>query len=228
MLSIFDIFKRKMGFQKLFDFLEKLNRNNSKEWMDEHRAEYKEVRDFYNSWLNELDTKLAKIDPEYSPTTGKQAINRINNNLLFHPDKQVYKDHFGAGLDKVKGKGDFYIHIGINERFVAGGFYKPPKEKLDSIRAAIDFNGDEFKKIINKSSFKKKFGELMEIDPLKTTPRGYSNDHSHIDLLRKKTFAVMHSFSKEEVLADDFQEKVIAIYKEMLPFRNYLNQAVSV
>lgn len=217
-----------MGFQKLFNFLEKLNRNNSKEWMDEHRTEYVEVRDFYISWLNELDIKLAGIDPGYSPTTGKQAINRINNNLLFHPDKPVYKDHFGAGLDKIKGKGDFYIHIGIHERFVAGGFYKPPKEKLDSIRSAIDFNGDEFKKIINKSSFKKKFGNLMEVEPLKTAPKGYPKDHKHIDLLRKKTFAVMHSFSEEEVLADDFQEKVIDMYKEMLPFRNYLNKAVSV
>lgn len=217
-----------MSFRTLFQFLERLQRNNTKEWMDEHRNEYHEVRDFYIHWLNELDIKLAKIDPDYSPTTGKQAINRINNNLLFHPDKPVYKDHFGAGLDKEKGKGDFYIHIGINERFVAGGFYKPPKEKLDSIRAAIDYNGDEFKKIIEKKSFKKTFGDLMDIDPLKTSPKGYSKDHPYIDLLRKKTFAVMHSFTEKEVLADDFQEKVIQVYKEMLPFRRYLNNAVTV
>lgn len=217
-----------MSFRKLFRFLEKLQHNNSKEWMDEHRNEYHQVRDFYIHWLNGLDIKLAKIDSDYSPTTGKQAVNRINNNLLFHPDKPVYKDHFGAGLDKEKGKGDFYIHIGINERFVAGGFYKPPKEKLDSIRAAIDYNGDEFKKIIQKKSFKKTFGDLMEIDPLKTSPKGYSKDHPYIDLLRKKTFAVMHSFSEKEVLGDDFQEKVIEVYKEMLPFRRYLNKAVTV
>ncbi len=217
-----------MSFQSLFGFLEKLNRNNSKEWMDKHRDEYHEVRDFYVGWLNELDMKLAKIDPDYSPTTGKQAINRINNNLLFHPDKPVYKDHFGAGLDKEKGKGDFYIHIGINERFVAGGFYKPPKEKLDSIRAAIDYNGKEFKKILNKASFKKAFGEMMKVDSLKTSPKGYSGDHPHIDLLRQKTFAVMHSFSREEVLADDLQDNIIEIYKEMLPFRKYLNHAVTV
>lgn len=217
-----------MSFRKLFSFLERLQRNNSKEWMDEHRNEYHEIRDFYIEWLNELDIKLAKIDPDYSPTSGKQAINRINNNLLFHPDKPVYKDHFGAGLDKEKGKGDFYIHIGINERFVAGGFYKPAKEKLDSIRAAIDYNGEDFKKIISKKSFKQTFGNLMEVDPLKTSPKGYSGDHKHIDLLRKKTFAVMHSFSKEEVLADDFQKKIIEIYKDMLPFRKYLNKAVTV
>ncbi len=216
-----------MSFRNLFDFLRELNRNNQKEWMDEHRKEYEEVRDFYIDWLNQMDIRLSKIDPEYSPTTGKQAINRINNNLLFHPDKPVYKDHFGAGLDKEQGKGDFYIHIGINESFVAGGFYKPPKEKLDSIRAAIDYNGEKLKKILNKKSFKDTF-DLIEDDKLKTSPKGYSTDHPHIDLLRNKSFAVMHNLTQKEIMGDDFQDKVVILYKEMLPFRKYLNKAVSV
>lgn len=217
-----------MSFYKLFEFLRDLNRNNNKEWMDEHRKEYHEVRDFYIEWLNQMDIKLGQIDPEYSPTTGKQAINRINNNLLFHPNKPVYKDHFGAGLDKEKGKGDFYIHIGINESFVAGGFYKPEKKKLDSIRAAIDYNGEEFKKILNKKSFIDTFGGLMEEEKLKTSPKGYSQDHEHIDLLRNKSFVVLHNLTQKEIMQDDFQNKLINIYKEMLPFRNYLNHAVTV
>lgn len=217
-----------MSFYKLFNFLRELNKNNHKEWMDAHRDEYHEVRDFYIDWLNEMDLKLARVDPGYSPTTGKQAINRINNNLLYHPNKPVYKDHFGAGLDKEKGKGDFYIHIGINESFVAGGIYKPKKQKLDSIRAAIDYNGDEFKKILNKKSFKDTFGGLMEEEKLKTSPKGYSQDHEHIELLRNKSFAVMHSLTQKEIMQDDFQDKLIDIYKEMLPFRKYLNHAVTV
>lgn len=217
-----------MGFKELFQFLHELNKNNTKEWMDEHRKKYHAVRDFYISWLNELDINLAKIDPEYSPTTGKQAINRINNNLMFHPGKPVYKDHFGAGLDKAKGKGDFYIHLGINECFVAGGFYRPQKHILDSLRAAIDYNGEDLKRIMNRKSFKKTFENLLEDEKLKTSPKGFSNDHRHLNLLRNKSFAVMHSFTRQEVLKNDFQEKVIEVYKEMLPFRRYLNKAVTV
>ena len=217
-----------MSFSKLFDFLRKLNRNNNKEWMDKHRKEYHEVRDFYIEWLNQLDIKLAAIDPDYSSTTGKQAINRINNNLMFHPDKPVYKDHFGAGLDKEKGKGDFYIHIGINESFVAGGFYRPKKKTLDSLRAAIDYNGEELQKILNKRSFKATFENLLEDDKLKSAPKGYPKDHKHIDLLRNKSFAVMHGFTQKEIEQEDFQEKVIEVYKEMLAFRRYLNNAVTV
>ncbi|MBT8295693.1 MAG: DUF2461 domain-containing protein [Gramella sp.] len=217
-----------MSFRKLFDFLRELNHNNNKEWMDEHREQYYQVRDFYIDWLNQMDIKLAKIDPEYSPTTGKQAINRINNNLLFHPNKPVYKDHFGAGLDKEKGKGDFYIHIGINESFVAGGFYRPKKNILDSIRAAIDYNGADFLKIIKKKSFRDTFGDLMEDEKLKTAPKGYDKDHKYIDLLRNKSFAVSHDLTQKEIMQEDFQEKLFQVYKEMLPFRNYLNHAVTV
>lgn len=217
-----------MNFKSLLEFLEELNANNSKEWMDENREWYKSVRDFYIEWLNQLDIELARIDPDYSPTPGKQAINRINNNLLFHPDKPVYKDHFGAGLDKVKGKGDFYIHIGINECFVAGGFYKPSKKILDSLRAAIDYNGEELEKILNKQDFKKTFSGLIEVDKLKLAPKGYAKDHRHINLLRHKSFAVMHEFSREEVLQPNFQQRLIEVYREMLPFRRYLNKAVSV
>ena len=98
-----------MSFQHLFDFLNRLQKNNNKEWMDLHRKEYHQVRDFYIDWLNGMNEELAAIDDTYFYTPGKKAINRINNNLLYHPSKPVYKDHFGAGLDQRSKEGDFYI-----------------------------------------------------------------------------------------------------------------------
>ncbi len=220
-----------MSFYKMFSFLRDLQENNSKEWMDEHRKEYHDIRNWYISWLNELDAELGKVNPNYHATEGRRAINRINNNLLYHPNKPVYKDHFGAGLDlSENGKqGDFYIHLGTSESFIAGGFYKPKKEILDSIRDAIDYNGEELKKIVNKPSFDKMFGGLIDDgESLKTAPKGYSQDHEHIDLLRRKTFAVQTSVTQKQVMQEDFQDYCVQVYKEMLPFRNYLNKAVTV
>ena len=218
-----------MNFNKLYTFLRELQKNNSKEWMDANRNYYYEVRDSYISWLDKMDIRLAEVDPNYTHTTGKQAINRINNNLLYHPNKPIYKDHFGAGLDQETKQGDFYIHLGTSESFIAGGFYKPKSSILKSIRQAIDYNGDEFLEIINKPRFKKIFGNLVDDgDSLKTSPKGYSQEHRYIKLLRKKTFAVQHDLTQKIVTAPDFEDKVIEIYKEILPFRSYLNQAVSV
>ncbi|MCM4157853.1 DUF2461 domain-containing protein [Gramella sp. AN32] len=217
-----------MNFRELFDFLTELNKNNHKEWMDENRKWYFSVRDNFIAWLDEMNIRLSQIDSEYSPNPGRKSINRINNNLLYHPNKPIYKDHFGAGLDIEKATGDFYVHLGINECFLAGGFYKPQKKYLDSIRAAIDYNGEEFKKIVDKPSFKEMFGALMEDEKLKTSPKGYSIDHKHIDLLVNKSFAVSHKLAQKEVVSSEFDDTVLRVYREMLPFRRYLNNAVSV
>jgi uncharacterized protein (TIGR02453 family) len=218
-----------MTFHNLYTFLRDLGQNNNKEWMNANRKRYEEVRDSYISWLNTMDGKLSKVDPDYTHTTGKQAINRINNNLMYHPNKPIYKDHFGAGLDQETQQCDFYIHLGTSESFIAGGFYKPKSSILRSIRQGIDYNGNEFKKILNKKSFKDHFGELIDDgDSLKTSPKGYSQENEHIELLRRKTFAVQVNLTQKEVMSANFDDRVIQIYKEMLPFRNYLNKAVSV
>ena len=217
-----------MNFKGLYQFLRKLKKNNHKEWMDENRREYHDIRDQYITWLDKMNEILAELDPNYFNTPGKKAINRINNNLLFHPNKPVYKDHFGAGLDQVSKQGDFYIHLGVEENFIGGGYWHPSSKIIKSIRAAIDYNGDELKKILNKKSFRDMFGKMVIDNPLKTAPKGYSQDHKHIDLLRRKSFAVVRGFTQKEVMDADFEAKVIETYKEMLPFRRYLNEAVSV
>ena len=74
-----------MDFKRLYDFLRELQRNNSKEWMDAHRKRYQQVRNDLIHWLDDMDVTLAAIDDDYYPTPGKKGINRINNNLMFHP-----------------------------------------------------------------------------------------------------------------------------------------------
>ena len=218
-----------MSFEGLYDFLEELQQNNSKEWMDAHRKRYLSLRNWYVNWLEQLNAKLAAVDDDYFYTSGKKAINRINNNLLFHPNKPVYKDHFGAGLDQKTKQGDFYIQLGVSESFIASGYWKPDSKLLNSIRQAIDYNGEELISIMEDKTFKDAFGGFIDTDhKLKTTPKGYSKTHPHIDLLRHKTFAVAAQLSREEVMHPDFDQKIVHLYKILLPFRRYLNKAVTV
>lgn len=217
-----------MDFLPIYAFLERLQKNNSKEWMDAHRKEYHTIRDHHIAWLDHLNSKLATADPNYYDTPGKKAINRINNNLMFHPNKPIYKDHLGAGLDQKTKQGDFYIEIGLTHNLLAGGYWRPKKEILQSIRQAIDYNGEELKAIIEKPSFKKMFGGLWQDDKLKTTPKGFSQDHPHIDLLRNKTFAVEVTLSRKQIQSPKFEDYLMEVYLEMLPFRTYLREAVSV
>ncbi len=194
--------------------------------MDRNRARYHEVRDSFISWLDHLDAELQRIDPEYVPTPGKSAVHRINNNLMFHPDKPVYKDHFGTTMDRMKRKSDFYIHLGVSECFIGCGYYHPPNDILQAIREAIDYDGDVLKEILNGKEFRAAFGELETDAMLKTSPKGYSKDHPHTDLLRYKSFAVMHSLTESQICRPNFIEEITHLYALALPFRNYLNRAV--
>lgn len=216
-----------MSFRTVINFLRELNKNNSKAWMDEHRGEYKEARNFIIDWAEQLNEALAQADDDYQPVSGKKAISRINNNLLYHPDLPTYKDHFGVELYQGSGNSAFYVQIGTSYSFIGGGYYSPSREELAKIRDAVADTGDQLKKIVHKQSFVDMFGELNDEDKLKTSPKGYDKDHEHIDLLRFKRYAVMHTITQEEIMADDFIDKVVSIYKEMLPFSQYLNKAVS-
>lgn len=217
-----------MGFPQLFDFLERLQKNNSKDWMDAHRKEYHAIRDFFIVWLDDLNQQLAAIDDGYFDTPGKKAINRINNNLMFFPNKPIYKDHFAAGLDQVSKQGDFYIELGVKECFMGGGYWHPSSKILKSIRDAIDYNGEELKTVISKPSFLKMFGGMVPSDTLIKSPKGFDETHPHIDLLKMKSFAAGCYITRKEVMSPNFDKQVIAVYKELLPFRRYLNEAVTV
>ncbi len=217
-----------MSFYQVFDFLRDLNKNNSKAWMDEHRSAYHEVRDFVIGWIETLNGELQKVDSDFVAVPGNKAITRINNNLVYQPDRPTYRDYFGAEVDKASGKCSFYVHMSLGGSFIGGGFYHPSSEVLSSIRDAVDYNGDELKKIISEPSFVDTFGELEDEDALKTAPKGFSQDHPHIDLLRLKSFAARHTITQKEITDDDFTDKVVAVYQKMLPFRKYLHRAVSV
>ena len=217
-----------MNFKNQIEFLKQLQKNNSKDWMDANRKWYLQVRDEYIDWLNSMNIRLSSIDAEYYDTPGKKGINRINNNLMFHPNKPVYKDHFGAGFDKRPKTADFYFELGIDRCIFAGGLWRPEPKILRSVREAIDYDGENLEKILNKKSFKNRFGGLYKDVKLTNAPKGFAKDHKHIELLKNKTFAVAQEFSTKETFNSNFDDMLVEAYVEMLPFRRYLNKAITV
>ncbi|MFT5746619.1 MAG: hypothetical protein ACI9XO_002475 [Paraglaciecola sp.] len=217
-----------MNTTKTLNFLQDLQQNNSKDWMDANRSRYHDVRDDFLSFIDGINSQLVKTYPQYLDTPAKKAIERINNNLMFHPERPTYKDHFGATLDKVMKGSDYYISIGLQECFIAGGMWHPNREQLRSIREAIDYNGTELRAIIEEKTFKKTFGALFQRDTLKTAPQSFDINHPHIDLLRLKSFAVIKRLTLEEVRAADFEDNLVKWYAVLSPFLQYLRKAMTV
>ena len=69
---------------------------------------------------------------------------------------------------------------------------------------------------------------VLQDEKLKNPPKGFTKDHPHIELLKNKTFAVVHELDREEVFRPNFNDKIKEVYLEMLPFRRYVNNAATV
>lgn len=214
-----------MNFRALVEFLRDLDDHNDTSWMDEHRDYYNSLREDFTAWVGQLDERLQGTGG-YTPTDPEDAVEQMNHNLLHHPDYPPYKTYVGAELGKAKGRPAFYVRVGLKNSMVAGGYHNPPSDVLKQIRAAIDERGDELVEILEEDRFRKTYGELEDENALKTAPRGYDQDHEHIELLRLKSFAVSRKLTQEEAMSDDFVDQLVRDHEVLAPFNDWLAGAV--
>ena len=140
-------------------FLKELRKNNNRDWFKYNKPTYEAARYNVEQFLDDLIARISKFDPSIAHHTGKSVMFRIYRDIRFSKDKSLYKTHFGAHISGAEKKSDihskagYYIHIGAGESMIAGGAYMPTGPWIKNIRAAIDTNPSELKKIINKKSF---------------------------------------------------------------------------
>lgn len=215
-----------MSKKVIFEFLEALSENNSKEWMDGNRSWYEGAKSEVAHLFEPILKELKEFDPRIVQPTARKAISRINNNLMFHPERTTYKDHFGLVFSHGKGIADFYVHLGINETLVAGGLWHPDSEKLKKVRMEIDYEGGKLQAILDAEPFNSWF-QIYQDDQVKTAPKGYSRDHEYIHLLRLKSFAAIRPISRQDILSKDFQTIVIDSYRAISPMIDFINVALA-
>lgn len=215
-----------MAKKDIFQFLEALAANNSKEWMDKNRSWYETAKGEVIELFDPILAELHRVDPRIVQPTARKAISRINNNLMFHPDRPTYKDHFGVVFGYGKGLADFYVGLGLREIEIAGGLWHPDSERLKKVRLEIDYEGDKLHQIIMSEPFQTHF-ELFKRDTLKTSPKGYPKDHEYIELLRLKSFAAFRQITRKDVYSSKFPEMVIESYLAIVPMLDFINRAIT-
>jgi uncharacterized protein (TIGR02453 family) len=206
------------------NFLEKLKENNNREWFAIHKPEYEEIVKENKVFFNQIFAELQKHD-----SLNSIHIFRIYKDVRFSKDKSPYKINLGAGYSRTKPalRGGYYIHIEPHNSFVGGGFWSPNNEDLLRIRKEFEADITEINKITSDVTFIKYFGELKGEEGVKTAPKGFDKTHPAIDLIKKKQFLVMRKFTDEDVLSDNFQQKVIATFLAMRPFFDYMSEILT-
>ncbi|MES2780895.1 MAG: DUF2461 domain-containing protein [Bacteroidota bacterium] len=209
------------------DFLRSVSKNNNREWFNAHKEHYLEA---YEQIIGFADALLEKMNvhDHLETESGKKSIYRIYADTRFSKDKNPYKTHWGIRFKRAtqKLRGGYYLHLEPGNSFIAGGFFAPNPEDLKRIRQDIDFNYDDWNKMLSGKQLVKTFGTLRG-EQVSIAPKGYAKDHPAIELLRYKQFLLRHSFTDEEVLAKDFTGKASDIFKSMRPFLDHMSEVLT-
>ncbi|PKP01029.1 MAG: TIGR02453 family protein [Bacteroidetes bacterium HGW-Bacteroidetes-9] len=212
----------------ILDFLKDLNENNNREWFDQNRKRYQKAKDLFEVFITDITARISLNDPSIGLPAAKDSIFRIFRDVRFSADKLPYKTNFGAfisnGGRKTQRSG-YYIHIEPGASMVGGGIYMPPADVLKKLRKEIYFNADSFKHILNEKKFKKIFGYLEDFDKLKRPPKDFDSMFPDIELLKYKSYVVMHKLPDDVVLSDKLADHLLEACSAMTEFNHFLNKA---
>lgn len=210
--------------KETFTFLKQLEKNNNRDWFNEHKPEFKTIEAKVKEFYNEIFENLNKHDD-----VDKLKVFRIYRDVRFSKNKLPYKTHFGGSFHRTKPslRGGYYLHLQPNnESFLATGFWEPNKEDLFRIRKEFEMDDEEIRSIIDKPSFKKVWGEFVG-DEVKTAPKGFSKEHPAIDLIRKKQFIFTKKFTDKEVMDKDLLKEIDKAFKAIRPYFDYMSDVLT-
>ncbi|MEO6348760.1 MAG: DUF2461 domain-containing protein [Aquaticitalea sp.] len=210
--------------QEVFDFLIKLEKNNDRDWFNDHKNEFKVL---------EAETKkvykaLFDLMKQHDDIDGMKLF-RIYRDVRFSKNKLPYKTHFAGSYQRRKPhlRGGYYVHLQPNnESFIATGFWDPNKEDLLRIRKEFEMDDRDIRTLISNKKFKSIWGDFVG-DELKTAPKGFDKEHPVIDLIKKKQYIFTKKYTDKQVLAEDFVTDVNASFKAIRPYFDYMSDVLT-
>ena len=211
-------------------FLKDLQNNNNKPWFDEHRKIYEAAKADLQTMVGKLIPAIAAFDEPISSLQVKDCTFRINRDVRFSKNKSPYKNNMAAYFSRGGKKASiagYYFHCEPGKSYAAGGFYSPMPDELAKIRQEIDYNFDEWKKIIDNKNFKKYFTKSVDgIESLQRPPKGYDENNPAIHYLKMKHFIVSKPFTDAELQNKLLVKDVAKVFETMKPMIDFLNRAV--
>ncbi len=206
-----------------FDFLKDLKKNNHRDWMTENKKRYQANEKILKAFYSEIVERLSENDE-----IEKTKVFRINRDIRFSKDKTPYNVHRSVSFSRAGAhrRGGYYLRLEPGNSLIAGGFFSPNPADLLRIRKEFEMDDQEIREILEAKDFKKAFGGFNTEYQVKTAPKGFSKEHSAIDLIKNKSFFVQHSFTDQEVFASDFIDKIVCHFELLRPYFDYMSDVL--
>jgi uncharacterized protein (TIGR02453 family) len=165
-----------------FEFYRDLQHDNSRDFFTSHRATYDEQVKAPFDALGEL------VADEFGPL----KVFRPNRDIRFSTDKTPYKTRCYA-VTESEGGASYYVEVNATGMVAGTGYWMMANDQLGRYRDAVDDEeaGAQLQSVMVALA-KKRLD--IEGHALKTAPRGYPRDHPRVELLRRKSLAVMRRF----------------------------------
>jgi uncharacterized protein (TIGR02453 family) len=117
------------------------------------------------------------------------------------------------------------LHIEPGNCFVAGGLYKPSTALLKGFRKELYYSSKEFLAIVENHNFKNHLDGLMD-DKLTKFPKEYPSDLPVSEYFKYKSMIVSKKFDDDEVLKNDFFDKVLKSFAIIAPLNIFINKSI--
>ncbi|MGK0233111.1 MAG: hypothetical protein ACI9VJ_000380 [Salibacteraceae bacterium] len=207
-----------------FKFLSTLKKNNHRDWMTEHKKEYLANEKVLKAFYASIEKSLNETDE-----ISKLKVFRINRDVRFSKDKTPYNVHRSVSFSRAGAhrRGSYYLRLEPGKSAMAGGFFGPEPADLLRIRKEFEMDTSEIREILNQKDFKKTFNEFDQTYKVKTAPKGFNKEDENIDLIRLKSYFVVHDFKDEEVFSDSFQDNLMHKFQLLRPYFNYMSEVLT-
>jgi uncharacterized protein (TIGR02453 family) len=213
-------------------FLKELKKNNTKEWFDTNRKKYEAAKADFAALTNAVIHGLGKKDPFVASLLAKDCTFRINRDVRFSKNKDPYKTNMGMYLSRGGKKSLFsgyYFHLepGGNS-FMGGGLYMPEPDVIKKVRQEIDYNWNEFSKIIKQKKFKTVYKELQREEGmvLSREPKGYEKDNPAIEYIKLKSWVATAPITDQLLTSDHLVKEIVGAFETLQPMIEFLNKAL--
>lgn len=218
-----------MNTRLIWDFLNDLRDNNTREWMNTNKAYYLEAKSEFEELLQQLIENISAFDPTISHLQPKNTVYRMNRDTRFSKDKAPYSPSFRANLSsggKVPVPVGYFVYIIPGGSILGGGLFTPHlTQATKMVRDYLISNGEEFLQIITDKSFTDRF--FIEGDKLKNVPKVYDATLPISEYLKHKAWDVGCMISDEQFKDDKtIVSYMMEICCAMKPFNDYLNRAL--
>src|SRR4030095_8806202 len=212
-------------------FLRDLKKNNNKPWFDAHRSQYESAKKDFEVFIQEVITKHGKKDPDIKDIIAKNCLFRINRDVRFSKDKSPYKTNMGAYISKGGKKspfGGYYFHCEPGQSYIGGGIWQPEPDKIKKVRQEIDYNWDEFKKIVGSKKFKSIYEGLSTGDDmsLSKVPQGFEKDNPAAKYLKLKSWVAIRNIKDADLTSKNLVKLTVDTFDTLHPLLLFLNRAI--